>query len=47
MHFHKFYHLKLDIRWVLISFLVFFPGWGTTKDITLKIFQPEITVALL
>lgn len=25
---HKLYHLKLDIQWVLISFLNFFPGWG-------------------
>lgn len=30
---HKLYHLKLDIQWVLISFLIFFPGWGMIDNI--------------
>lgn len=28
LHLHKFSHLKLDIQWVLLSFLIFFAGWG-------------------
>lgn len=44
---HKLYHLKLDIQWVLISFLLFFLVGGWLIISTLKIFQAPITIGLL